>query len=108
MTLPRLRVQTTVAPEDDVTVVTLDGERVSGEANPIGGELQGILDASGQRHLALDLCNVTQIDGEALGMLIRLHRKCLAGGWKLTLHNVHPLLDEVFEVTKLDTVLDIR
>jgi anti-anti-sigma regulatory factor len=108
MTLARLQVPTPGEHEDDVTVITLDGERVPGKANQMGIELQGIFDKIGQHHLALDLCNLTQINGETLGMLVRLHRKCLACGWKRTLHNVHPQLEEVFEVPKLDTVLDIR
>jgi anti-sigma B factor antagonist len=108
MTWPRLWVPTTVAHEEDVTIITLDGDGVVGHVNPFVKELQGITDERSPHHLALDLCNVTQINGEGLGILILLHKQMVDAGGKLTLHNVHPHLNGVFAVTKLDTIFDIH
>jgi anti-anti-sigma factor len=94
--------------EEDVTVITLDRDGVARDVNPSAKELQGITDEISPHHLALDLCNVTRINGEGLGVLILLHKQMVDAGGKLTLHNVHPHLNDVFEVTKLDTIFDIR
>jgi hypothetical protein len=43
-----------------------------------------------------------------LGLLLRLRQALCGWGGRLTLRHLHPRLYEVFEVTKLHTLFDIR
>lgn len=59
--------------------------------------------AFGVRQLNLDFRDVKFVSGQGLGKLTRLHRKL-----DLTLCNVCPHVYEVFEITRLTGILDVR
>jgi anti-anti-sigma factor len=58
-------------------------------------------------HLLLDFTNVERVSSEGLGALVGLHKRMRLGGGRLTLFNLCPQLYEVFEITRLDTLLRI-
>jgi anti-sigma B factor antagonist len=58
--------------------------------------------------LELDFGNVTYLNSSALGLLLRLHKRLRAGGGRLSVCSLAPQVYEVFEVTKLHTLFDIR
>ncbi len=58
--------------------------------------------------LYLDLSGVRIPTAGALGSLIGLHRDLRARGGRLVLLNVQPLAFEVFTITRLTEVLDVR
>ena len=65
-------------------------------------------DALAGDRLELDLSAVRYLASESLGKLVALHRRVREGeGW-LVVTGVTPLVREVFEVTHLHRVLDIR
>jgi anti-anti-sigma factor len=59
-------------------------------------------------NLFLDCRNVHYMNARALGMLVHLHKTLLAKGRRLALVNLCPHVREVFQVTALDKVLDVR
>ncbi|MCI0701627.1 MAG: STAS domain-containing protein [Planctomycetia bacterium] len=59
-------------------------------------------------HLLLDLGEVTLITSVALAKLIALNGRLRATGGRLTLYNANPIVRQVFQVTRLDTVLEVR
>ena len=65
------------------------------------------LDKSNQQ-VALDLDNIQYLTSTILGHLLGLHKKLVGGGGHLSLENVRPSVRDVFRVTQLDQVLDIR
>jgi anti-anti-sigma factor len=88
-----------VAPE-----VALD-ERTTGSVEEHLLALVGSFPAG---RLELDLGNVTYLNSSALRLLLRLHKRLRDRGGRLVVANLAPQVYEVFEVTRLHTLLDIR
>jgi hypothetical protein len=61
----------------------------------------------GPHTVFLDLSRVEYVSSEGLGKLLRLHKRVQAAGGRLSLCNVHGLL-EVFEVPGLHNLLDVH
>ena len=70
-----------------------------------GGIDAGDIDSG---EIVVDLDDVSLISSEELNELIRLQSKIRHSGRKLVLENVRPNLWQVFVVTRLDRLLDIR
>ena len=94
----------------DVTVVSFTDRKILDEQNiqVIGEQLFGLVDESGRKRLLLNFGNVEYMSSAALGKLITLNKKVQAAGGRLILCNIDPQIREVFEITKLDKLFDIR
>jgi anti-anti-sigma factor len=77
------------------------------EVGRIGPQLLGLA-AGGVQDLRLDLGPVEYLTSDGLGLFLALNERVRAGGGRLSLHNVGDLVYEVFAVTRLTTVLDVR
>jgi anti-anti-sigma factor len=75
-------------------------ERVCGQILPVVRK--------GPCTLLLDFAEVTFLNAAALGRLVALHGLLRDLGARLVLVNLSPYLRDVFEVTRLDLVLEIR
>jgi anti-sigma B factor antagonist len=103
---------------EHVTVVHFSGEQVflseenylSAQENYLSAhdQLVAVAEQRDQSPLVLDMGNVASVSSMALGMLVKLHKRLHAAGRRLTLCNLSPQVFEVFAVTRLDTVLDLR
>jgi anti-anti-sigma factor len=93
---------------DGVTTITFSDGKIDGEDNFIARELLGLTEGLGHRNLSLNLANVISLNSAELSTLVFLHKRRKAAGGPLTLVNVNPLLDAVFEKTRLHKFLDIR
>lgn len=58
--------------------------------------------------LVLDLCNVEYLSSTELGSLINLKKKVRGLKGRLRIENLRPELLEIFQITRLDQVFDIR
>jgi anti-sigma B factor antagonist len=56
----------------------------------------------------LNFGNVEYLSSAALGKLITLNKKLQGAQGKLILCNIHPQIYEVFEITRLNKLLNIR
>src|SRR3954454_22752163 len=65
------------------------------------GQLSRLVCESVRPRLRLDLGNVGLLSAAAAGSLVALHRELTGVGGKLTLRNVRPAIDEIFQVTRL-------
>jgi len=94
----------------DVTVVSFTDRKILDEQNIqiIGEQLFSLVDELGRRKLLLNFGNVEYLSSAALGKLITLNKKLSGAGGKLILCNIHPQIYEVFEITKLNKLLNIR
>jgi anti-anti-sigma factor len=61
-----------------------------------------------QRQLILDFGNVEFLTSLGLAMLLTLRKRLAEGGRRLALLNLQPDIYEVFSVTRLNTVFDVR
>lgn len=94
----------------DVTVARFIDKKILDETNIqiIGNQLFGLVDEDGRKKIVLDFSNVEYLSSAALGKLITMEKKVKASGGKLRLCNIRPEIYEVFEITRLNRVFDIR
>jgi anti-sigma B factor antagonist len=81
-----------------VTMMTIQGDDPMGALIGLDGFSRTVL---------LDLGKTTYIDSTAVGWLLGLHKKFKQAGGQLILHSVPPLVDQVFQLLKLPTVLHV-
>ena len=94
----------------DVTVVRFRDHKIVEDVNiqELGQEMFRLMEADGRDRLLLDFALVDFLSSAALGKLITLDRKMKAHGGKLKLSNIRPEIYEVFAITKLNRLFDIR
>ena len=90
---------------DSVEVLCLEGWIVNGDTDTLRSAVQLI---SGASDIILDLSNVTLVDAHGLGVLLQLREQAFAHGMHFELINVNASLSRVFQITRLNTVLEIN
>lgn len=83
--------------------VPVAGGRVREAANRIA---ETLADRPGA--VVLDFGAVEFVGSEDLGALVVLHKRLWGAGGRLALVNVQPEVSNVFSVTRLDTLFDVR
>src|SRR4051794_39853077 len=76
-------------------------------AEKVGAEIRNLAEAERGGHLRIDLGNIVFLTSSALGQFLSLHKKFRSAGGRLTLGNVHPMVREVFTITRLDQIIEI-
>jgi anti-sigma B factor antagonist len=94
----------------DVTAVSFTDKKILDEQTIqlIGEQLSSLVDEMGRKKLLLNFSNVELLSSAALGKLVTLNRKIKEAGGKLVLCRINPNIYEVFEITKLNKIIDIR
>ena len=94
---------------DDKIVVKLLSNRLDDlTSHAISGQLLRLVEHLDKPEMHLDLGNVEFIASTGLGLFVALHKKLRGVGRHLILFDVNTSLYEVFEVTHLHKVLDVR
>jgi anti-sigma B factor antagonist len=88
----------------DVAVLCLQGQLVTGETEILRAAVASQPNAGA---LVLDLRRVRTIDAGGLGVLLELREQTLLKGMEFILTNVTKLVQQVLEVTRLNTVFEI-
>src|ERR1700746_1785489 len=92
---------------DGVTVVALDGRIVLGaESNALREKGKGLL-SEGKKKIVLNVNNITFIDRAGLGTLVTSHHTAKKEGASLRLCHLDNKFQQVLQITKLLTVLNI-
>jgi anti-sigma B factor antagonist len=99
-----------VSKTGDVTVVRFVDRKVLDEESiqELGKELFDLVEVQNRRQLLLNFANVEFISSATLGKLIVLDRKVKTAKGRLRMCHIRPEILEVFRITKLDKVFDIR
>ena len=94
----------------DIAVVRFVDRKILDEANiqEMGQELFDLIERDKRQKIVLDFANVQFLSSAALGKLITLEKKRKDHGGTLRLCNIRPQIYEVFAITKLDKLFDIR
>jgi anti-sigma B factor antagonist len=94
----------------DVSVVRFVDRKILDEANiqELGQELFQLIEDEKRKSLLLNFSSVEFLSSAALGKLITLDKKVKAAGGKLKLSNIRPEIYEVFAITKLNKLFDIK
>jgi anti-sigma B factor antagonist len=94
----------------DVTVVKFVDRKILEETGiqELGTELFSLIEHDNRRSILLNFDNVDFLSSAALGKLITLDRKMKTAQGRLKMCNIRPEILEVFQITKLNKVFDIR
>ena len=94
----------------DVTVARFRDRKIIEDVNiqELGQEMFRLVEADGHERLLLDFSVVDFLSSAALGKLITLDKKMKAHGGALKLAGIRPEIYEVFAITKLNRLFDIR
>ena len=95
---------------DGVTVARFVDKKILDETNiqNIGNQLFSLVEEDGKKKILLDFENVEYLSSAALGKLITMDKKVKSAGGALKLCSVRPEIYEVFAITKLNKVFDIK
>lgn len=94
----------------DVTVVRFVDKKILDEASiqEMGTELFQLVEGERRNKLLLNFSKVDFLSSAALGKLITLDKKVKASKGKLRLSNIRPEIYEVFAITKLNRLFEIK
>jgi anti-sigma B factor antagonist len=99
-----------VTQKGEVTVVRFVDRKILDEANiqELGVEMFKLVEQEQRKNLLLNFFNVEFLSSAALGKLITLDKKVKVNGGRLKLSNIRPEIYEVFAITKLNKLFDIK
>jgi anti-sigma B factor antagonist len=94
----------------DVTVVRFVDRKILDEVNiqELGQELFDLVERESRSKILLNFSSVEFLSSAALGKLITLDKKVKSHGGQLKLSNVRPEIYEVFAITKLNKLFDMK
>jgi anti-sigma B factor antagonist len=94
----------------DVTVVRFRDPKIIEDINiqELGQELFHLVEVESRKKLLLNFSSVDFLSSAALGKLITLDKKVKANSGSLKLSNIRPEIYEVFAITKLNRLFDIK
>lgn len=92
---------------DGKVMVNLDGNIYAEEAAILRERLFQYVDA-GYIFFQFDARNLNYIDSSGLGVLIAIHKRTLQLGGKVEIFNLRGVVNELFELTRLSRVFDIK
>jgi anti-sigma B factor antagonist len=100
----------TMSDVGDVTVVRFVDRKILDELNiqELGQELFQLVEEDNKTRLLLNFQQVEFLSSAALGKLITLDKKVKAHGGKMKFSNIRPEIYEVFAITKLNKLFDIK
>ena len=103
-----LRVEVTEV--GDVTVIRFRSRRIVDDVDiqELGSELFSLVETDKRDKLLLNFSTVDFLGSAALGKLITLDKKMKARGGVLKLSNIKPEIYEVFAITQLNRLFDIK
>jgi anti-sigma B factor antagonist len=94
----------------DVTVVRFLDRKILDDLviQELGAELFALVEVEKRKAVVLNFFQVEFLSSAALGKLITLDKKMKPLGGKVRLSNIRPEIYEVFRITKLNKLFDIK
>ncbi len=103
-----MSMKATVRQIDSVTVVDLSGRITLGEGCAQLRELIRNEVTKGNKHVLLNLADVTYIDSSGIGELVSAYTAVSNQGGQLKLLNLTKKVHDLLQITKLYTVFDVH
>jgi len=96
--------------QDDVMIIQFLDEKI---VNPdrvqlLGTELMSLVEDEGKDRILINLKNVRFLSSAAINKLVVLERRLKSRGGRLKFSDVRPEVQEVFNITQLNSLFDIR
>jgi anti-sigma B factor antagonist len=99
-----------VQEQGDVTIARFIDKKILDETNIqiIGNQLVALVEEDDRKKIILDFSAVEYLSSAALSKLLILDKKAKAAGAKLRLCSIRPDILQIFTLTKLNKLFDIR
>jgi anti-sigma B factor antagonist len=99
-----------VSESGPVTVVTFNDSKIidESEIQELGQELYDLVERDNRKKIVLNFANVEFLSSAALGKLIGFDKRVKQHAAELILSNIRPEIYEVFAITKLTKLFDIK
>jgi anti-sigma B factor antagonist len=103
---PRISVEYT----ENATIVTFVDEKILEELDiqALQQSIIPVIEETERINLILDFCNVRFLSSAVLGLLLRISKKVYERDGQLRLCNISPRIFEIFKITRLTKIFDIR
>jgi anti-anti-sigma factor len=99
---------TVLSSADGITRVQSAGEITLADFEGQGDPLAGLLGCDWHHGtVMLSLADSAFIDSAGVGWLVRCHQQCLEGGGRFVVHSIPPMVNHVFRLMQLGTVLHL-
>ena len=94
----------------DITLVHFVDRKILDAVNiqTMGDELFALIESDGRKSLLLDFTNVEFLSSAALNKLIILDKKVKAANGRLKICSLRPEIREVFVITRLNQLFEIK
>lgn len=92
--------------ENGCNIVNMSGSIYVDDAAGIRQELIDEIEA-GRTNIVIDFKEVNYIDSSGLGVLISIHKRALQHGGQVRVRNLHGVVKELFELTRLTRVFEV-
>jgi anti-sigma B factor antagonist len=92
---------------DGITILDLSGRITLGEGSVTLRDAVHDIVAKGQKHILLNLENISYIDSSGIGELVSAFTSVKNSGGELKLLNLTKKVHDLLQITKLYTVFDI-
>jgi anti-sigma B factor antagonist len=92
---------------DGITILDLSGRITLGEGSVTLRDAVHDVAAKGQKHILLNLENISYIDSSGIGELVSAFTSVKNSGGELKLLNLTKKVHDLLQITKLYTVFDI-
>jgi anti-sigma B factor antagonist len=94
----------------EITVVRFRDRKIldATAIEELGGELFALVENDNRKNLLLNFTGVEFLSSAALNKLIILDKKIKAHGGRLKMCHLRPEIAEIFSITRLDKLFDIR
>lgn len=95
-----------IAGSPDAWIVRCSGEIDAATAEDVETVLTAVAE-DGCKNIVVDLTHVDFIDSTGIGVLLRVHRMVEGSGHRVSVHGCSPAAQRLFEITRLDRLLEI-
>lgn len=91
-----------------IGLIEVKGSLVGGdETVELRQAIAGIMERDYQK-VVIDLSKVTYLNSTAIGILVSAHTSYLKKGWKIVLCGINKNINNIFVITKLTLVFDVK
>lgn len=92
----------------EISILDLHGRLVADTENTFWKHASSEVVEHGARKLLINFADISLCDSFGIGEVIKIHKSLENIGGKMVLCNLNDLIEKVFEITKVDTVLNIE
>lgn len=96
----------TTTKQNEVTILALKGKMDLSNAGILKADVKSLLDGQ-QKQIHLNMSEVDFINSSGLGSLVSIMKEIRVFKGRLTLSNLAPYVNEIFEITQLTHVFEI-